>query len=89
MEVHPYYKGDQFATLLLMLTNHMYDKNLERLRRYRRNYFRKTDTLATLALVEEIESVLERLYPPRKKSSYRHVHPVKLRLEALRDLMES
>ena len=89
LEVSPYYKGGNFATLLLMLTNHLYDKNMARLRRYRRTYFRKADTVATLTLAEEIESVLVQLYPPRKKSSRRHVHPVKMRLEALRELMES
>jgi len=72
-----------------MLTNHLYDKNMARIRRYRRTYFRKADTVATLTLAEEIESVLDQLYPPRKKSSRRRVHPVKMRLEALRELMES
>ena len=90
LEVHPYYEGDQFATLLLMLTNHLYDKNMERLRRYRRNYFRKADTVATLALAGDIDSLLEYIYPPEEESTYRHaVRQVKTRLEALRELMES
>ena len=74
-----------------MLTNHLYDKNMERLRRYRRNYFRKAHTLATLALAGDIDSLLDYIYTPEQNSSnYRHVvQPVKTRLEALRELMES
>lgn len=86
-EVLPYYEGDQFATILLMLADHLYDKNIDRLRRYRKRSFRKADTVVTLSLVKEIESVLVRIYPSGTKLDNRLVNPIRERLEDLRELM--
>jgi hypothetical protein len=82
MEVHPYYEGDQFATLLLMLADRLLNRKVERLQQTPAN--RKRDAPAMSALVDEFESVLISLYPPGD----RHIHPVKRRLEALGDLIK-
>jgi hypothetical protein len=87
-DVHPFYESDQFATLLLMLTEDLFMR-IERQPPSRPVRLYKTNTQYTLDAVEKMKSLLDRLYPPGEETSYRMVHPVKMRLEALRELMES